>query len=242
MMGGLRTDPWSSSTLKEDEERAWTRWWRKGGGFSLSARMFNFHCFSLLIYKSLSNICWLEDHVSHESQPSTSVKRNISFLYKTSWGWVCLLKDGLTKKQPPANLSGDVQVEELQVSASCHERQSPSNASHRGPRPSLTVCAPRGAFLTVFSQSVEVSLACGVSSLVLVSRGGALVDSWGIWRRREPRCPVCRSPCRWPSSRRGPRLCPPRWRWRTHGGSSEPPPEIARGPWGQRGGEKVVHL
>lgn len=86
-----------------------------------------------------------------------------------------------------------------------------------------------------FSRSLEVCLACQVSSLVLVSRGGVLVDSWGIWRPQEPRCPVCRSPCRWPSSRMGLHPFLPRWHWRTREESPGPPPEIAQEPEGEKG-------
>lgn len=76
------------------------------------------------------------------------------------------------------------------------------------------------------------------SSLVVVSRGGVLVGSLGIWTPRGPRCPVCRSPCRWPSSRTGPRPSRPRWRWRTRAGSPGPPPEIDQEPAGDRKKQK----
>ena len=86
--------------------------------------------------------------------------------------------------------------------------------------------------LRVFSRSSEgssSSLRCA-SSLAVVSRGGVLVGSWGIWTPRGPRCPVCRSPCRSPSSRTGLRPFRPRWRWRTRAGSPGPPPEIDQEP------------
>lgn len=110
-----------------------------------------------------------------------------------------------------------------------YERHKPSIAFHHRPPTSLTPSIWRH-FPTVFSLSSEVCLACFASSLGLVSHGGALVDSWGIWRPQEPRCPVCRSLCRWPSSRMGPHPFQPRWRWRTHEGSPGPPPGIDQEP------------
>lgn len=86
--------------------------------------------------------------------------------------------------------------------------------------------------LTVFSQSLEVCLACRVSSLALVSHGEVLVGSLGIWRPQEPHCQACRSPCRLPSSMTDLRLCQPQWHWRIHEASPGPPPEIAREPTG----------
>lgn len=88
--------------------------------------------------------------------------------------------------------------------------------------------------LTVVSKSWEVCLVCRVSSPVLVSRGGVPADSWGIWKPREPRCPACKSPCRWPSSRMGLHPFQPQWRWKTLEGSPGPPPEIDQEPDGDR--------
>lgn len=93
--------------------------------------------------------------------------------------------------------------------------------------------------LKVVSCSSEVCPASCVSPLVLVSHGGAPADSWGIWTTRGPHCPACRSPCRWPSSRTGPRPSQPRWRWRTLGGSPEPPPGTDREPDRQRNARKT---
>lgn len=92
-----------------------------------------------------------------------------------------------------------------------------------------------GAFIKVFSQSSEVCLACSVSSLVLVSHGGVLVGSSGIWRSQEPHCQVCRSPCRWPSSTMDLHLCRPLWHWRIHEASPGPPPGIDQEPIGGKG-------
>lgn len=98
---------------------------------------------------------------------------------------------------------------------------------------------PQPNSLTVLSRSSEVCLARCVSFLALVSHGGVLVDSWGIWRHREPRCLVCRSPCRWPSSRTGLRPFQPRWRWRTRAKSPGTPPEIVQEPEGEKGEKEV---
>lgn len=108
----------------------------------------------------------------------------------------------------------------------------------------LDVTAPPGAIffllsLKVVSCSSEVCPASCVSPRVLVSHGGAPADSWGIWTPRGPRCPACRSPCRWPSSRTGRRPSRPRWRWRTRGGSPEPPPGTDREPNRQRNARKT---
>lgn len=86
-------------------------------------------------------------------------------------------------------------------------------------------------FLTNFLQSVEAFPASAVSVFFLVSRGGVLADSWGIWRLQEPHCPACRSLCRWPSSRKGPHLCRPRWHWRTREESPGPPLRTDQEPW-----------
>lgn len=164
--------------------------------------------------------------------PRRSRWRGIFFFFIKHFAGSFVFKRWADQKQPPTNLSGSLQVESLQVSASRYERQTPS--FHWRPQASLILRLWR-RFLTVFSWSVEVCLACRVSSLVLVSHGGVLVDSWGIWRPQEHRCPVCRSPCRWPSSRMGPHPFPPRWRWRTREESPGPPPEIVQEPEGEKG-------
>lgn len=74
------------------------------------------------------------------------------------------------------------------------------------------------------------------------TRVEALGDSWGTWRSRGPRCPVCRWPCRWPSSRTGPRLCRPQWRWRTPSVWSRPPPGSDQGPLQTQEGKKWLFI
>lgn len=166
--------------------------------------------------------------------PRRSRWRGIFFFFIKHFEGGFVFKGWAEQKQPPADLSGSLQVESLQVSASRYEPQTPSNAFHWRPQTSLILFLLR-SFLTVFSRSFEVCFACRVSSLAVVSRGGVLVDSWGIWRPQEPRCPVCRSPCRWPSSRTGLRPFQPRWHWRTREESPGTPPGIVQEPEGERG-------
>ena len=154
-----------------------------------------------LIYKSLTVVCYCDSWVLVEV---------IEEEYFVS---IKLSEDSLVSQrqadhqQPATNLwKPPRRFKSLHLDAKVRNLQ-----LHRRPR-SAPSASSWGRSVTAFSPSVEVCLACRASSLALVSHGGALADSWGIWRPRELRCRVCRSPCRWPSSRTGLRPFPPQWR------------------------------